>query len=137
MNPIAEETPTLPVIEENLTIEKRPVTTGKVVVRTRTSLEEVVVRESLTTEVLGVTRVPIGRVVESAPEVRQDGDVTVVPVLEERLVITKELVLREEIHIRRRVSAEQVSMPVTLRKQEVTVERNGDSLEPRKTEDTQ
>lgn len=45
-----------------------------------------------------------------APEIRTEGDVTIVPVLEEVLVVEKRLVLKEELHIRRRVAAETVEI---------------------------
>jgi stress response protein YsnF len=44
-------------------------------------------------------------------------------VLEEVLVVEKRLVLKEELHIRRRVETETVEVPVTLRKQRAVVER--------------
>jgi stress response protein YsnF len=46
-----------------------------------------------------------------------------VPVLEEVLVVTKQLVLKEELHIRRRVDTEVVEVPISLRKQRAIVER--------------
>ena len=47
----------------------------------------------------------------------------IVPVLEEVLVVQKQLVLKEELHIRRRVETEAVEVPVSLRKQRAIVER--------------
>jgi stress response protein YsnF len=44
-------------------------------------------------------------------------------VLEEILVVEKRLVLKEELHIRRRATTETAEVPVTLRKQRVVVER--------------
>ena len=49
--------------------------------------------------------------------------VTIVPVLEEVLFVEKRLVLKEELHIRRRVSSKTVEVPVTLRKERAVVER--------------
>jgi stress response protein YsnF len=46
-----------------------------------------------------------------------------VPVLEEVLVVEKRLVLKEELHIRRRATTETVEVPITLRKQRAVVER--------------
>ena len=60
---------------------------------------------------------------ESAPQIRTEGDVTIVPVLEEVLVVEKRLVLKEELHIRRRIITETVEVPVTLHKQRAIVER--------------
>lgn len=70
-----------------------------------------------------VTRVPVDRIVEIAPEIRTEGDLTIVSVLEEVLVVEKRLVLKEELHIRRRAATETAEVPVTLRKQRAVVER--------------
>ena len=70
-----------------------------------------------------VTRVPIDRIVETAPDVRTEGDVTIVSVVEEVLVVEKRLVVKEELHIRRRTVSETVEMPVTLRRQRAVIER--------------
>jgi len=58
-----------------------------------------------------------------APESRIEGDVMIVPVLEEVVVVKKQLVLKEELHITRRRIAERDSRTVTLRREEATVER--------------
>jgi stress response protein YsnF len=118
---VAEEI--IPVVEESATIGKREVVTGHVRVRTVTDTVEELTHASVQREDVEVTRVPIDRVVETAPEIRIDGDVTIVPVLEEVLVLKKRLVLKEELHIRRRVETEAVEVPVTLRKQRAVVER--------------
>jgi stress response protein YsnF len=51
--------------------------------------------------------------------------VTIIPVLEEVLVVEKRLVLKEEVHIRSTTSGEDVEVPVTLRRQRAVVERVG------------
>lgn len=43
------------------------------------------------------------------------------------MVIEKSLVLVEEIHIRRRTASESVQIPVTLRKEQASVERDSSS----------
>jgi stress response protein YsnF len=68
--------------------------------------------------------------VETPPAVRTDGDVVIVPILEEVLVVEKRLVLKEELHIRRQVNHEDVEVPVTLRKQRAVIERLGPDGEP-------
>jgi stress response protein YsnF len=112
----------IPLAEETATVGKRQVVTGRVRVRTVTETAEELVRANLQSDSVEVIRVPIDQVVDSAPEIRTDGDVTIVPVLEEVLVVTRQLVLKEELHIRRRVETEAVEMPVTLRKQRAVVE---------------
>jgi stress response protein YsnF len=113
----------LPLVEETATIHKREVVTGKVRVRTVTDTVEELAKATLQSDTIEVTRVPIDKVVETAPEIRTEGDLTIVPVLEEVIVVTKQLVLKEELHIRRRVETETVDVPVSLRKQRAIVER--------------
>jgi stress response protein YsnF len=113
----------LPLVEETATIHKREAVTGKVRVRTITDTAEELAKATLQSAAVEVTRVPIDQVVDTAPEIRTEGDVTIVPVLKEVLVVTKQLVLKEELHIRRRVETEVVEMPISLRKQRAIVER--------------
>jgi uncharacterized protein (TIGR02271 family) len=113
----------LPLLQEELHVNKRSVVTGKVRVRSLVEEVEDVARAALTEEHVEVTRIPIGREVETAPSVRTEGDVTIVPVMEEVLVVEKRLVLKEELHIRRSITREDVEVPVTLRKQRAVIER--------------
>jgi Domain of unknown function (DUF2382) len=113
----------LPLVEETATIHKREVVTGKVRVRTVTDTAEELAKATLHSDSVEVTRVPVDKVVETAPEIRTEGDLTIVPVLKEVLVVTKQLVLKEELHIRRRVETETVEVPVSLRRQRAIVER--------------
>jgi stress response protein YsnF len=101
----------------------RAVVTGRVRIRTVTETTEELAHADVQWEMVEVTRVHVDKVVEIAPEIRTDGDMTIVPVLEEVLVVEKRLVLKEELHIRRRAKTEAVEVPVTLRKQRAVVER--------------
>jgi stress response protein YsnF len=58
-----------------------------------------------------------------APSTRTEDGVTIIPVLEEVLVVEKRLVLKREIRIRKRSTSENVEIPVSLRKQRAKVER--------------
>ena len=111
------------LVEEEARIDKREVVTGRVRIRTRVEEAEETVRGTLDEEVVEVERVPVDRIVDAAPAVRQDGDVTIIPVMEEVLVVEKRLVLKEELHVRRRRTQESVEVPVTLRRERVEVER--------------
>src|SRR5215218_5922052 len=119
---MAEEV--IPLVEETASVGKRQVVTGRVRVQTVTATVEELAHADVQQETVEVTRVPIGKVVETAPEIRTDGDVTIVPVLEEVLVVEKRLVLKEELHIRRRIETETVEVPITLRKQRAIIERS-------------
>ena len=50
---------------------------------------------------------------------------TIIPVLEEILVVEKRLVLKEEVHVSQTTSGEDVEVPVMLRRQRAVVERIG------------
>jgi uncharacterized protein (TIGR02271 family) len=122
------ETVLIPLVEETARIEKRAVETGRVRVSTHTDMVEQVLRETLRSDAIGVTRVAVNRIIaegEVAPQVREEGGVTIIPVLEEVLVVEKRLVLKEEVHIRSTTSGEDVEVPVTLRRQRAVVERVG------------
>jgi len=123
--PHAEQaTTTVPVTEEQLEVSRRVVDTGRTL-RMRKHVEEQLVRaeDSVVHETVDVERVPIGRVLEAPVAVRQEGDVTVIPVVEERTVTRKELVLVEEIRLTRRREARPVSADLTLRRERVVIER--------------
>ena len=107
-------------------------------VRVSTFVEsfEEVVRESLKDETVEVTRVPINQPVTVLPEIRSENGLTIVPVLEEILVIEKQLVLKEEVHIRRNTSQQPFEVPVTIRKQRAVVERFDSADQPIPEENT-
>jgi stress response protein YsnF len=117
-------------VEERLITSKRVVETGRVKVKTIVEEQESLVREQLTRAVFDVERVAVNREVESAPPVREEGDTTIVSVVQEVLVVTKKLVVTEELRIRRRQIVEEHSQPVTLRTQRAIVEREGSGGEP-------
>jgi stress response protein YsnF len=90
----------IPLAEDVLRVSKRLVETGKVRISLTTETVEETVRETLRTRHAEVERVPIDREVSEVPQARQEGDVMIVPVVEEILVIERRLLLKEEIHLR-------------------------------------
>ena len=129
------EVEVIPLVEEQVRLEKRSISKRKVRVKTVFDSLEEVVRAYLKDESVEITRVPIGRAVDSAPEIRTEGDVTIIPVLQEVVVVEKRLVLTEELHIRRRTETETVEIPVTLRKQRVVIERSEDARDSTQNQD--
>jgi uncharacterized protein (TIGR02271 family) len=109
--------------EEQLRVSKREVERGRVVVRTRVEEREEIAEAALRQEDVTVERVPIGRTIEAAPPMREEDGVLIVPVLEERLVVMTELVLKEEIRITKKSRTEVVREPVRLRSERVEIER--------------
>jgi uncharacterized protein (TIGR02271 family) len=117
----------IPVVEERLEVSRERVETGRVRISKSVEAREVVVDDPLKRESVRVEHVPINQVVTGAvPQVREEGDVTVIPILEERVVTRTELVLVEEVRIHRDHSEYHDPQRVTLRKEVVAVERFGE-----------
>lgn len=114
--------PSVQLVEESVSVDKTRVTTGRVRVSTSTALVEERAQAVLSGARVEVTRVPVGREIDEVPSVRIDGDTTIIPVVEEVVIVEKRLVLVEEVHVTQILSSEEVSVPVTLRKQTATVE---------------
>ena len=113
----------IPVIQEQVGVNVERRLAGRVRVSVRTQTDESLVPVDLTQVDVAVERVPVNRAVDTAPEVVTRGDVTIIPVVEERLVVTRELYLREEIHVRRVEKTETVEVPATTRRQTARIER--------------
>ena len=111
------------LVEEQLEIGKREVERGRVVVRTRVEERDEVAEIELQQEDVSVERVPRGVPVETLPAVREEDGVLIIPVVEEQLVVTTRLILKEEIRITRRSRTELVREPVRLRSERVDIER--------------
>jgi uncharacterized protein (TIGR02271 family) len=121
----------IPVVEEQLEVSRERVETGRVRISKSVEAREVVVDDPLKRESVRVEHVPINQVVTGAvPQVREEGDVTVIPILEERVVTRTELVLVEEVRIHRDHSEYHDPQRVTLRKEVVAVERFGEDGRP-------
>ena len=114
----------IPVIAEEIALSRRAVETGAAArIRKVVHEEQVSVTEPMRRDSVEIIRKSIGREVDGPVEIRHDGDVTIYPVVMERLVTRKQLVLVEEIHVRRVPHVEHVSQDITLRREEAIVER--------------
>jgi stress response protein YsnF len=114
---------TIPIVEESISVSKRRRLTGRVRVSTKTEVYRAYAEAELDSNSVTVTRVPVGRIVDSLPPVRNEGATTIVPIVEERLVLVKQLFLAEELHIRQEVTRNTVRESVDLRRQHAVVER--------------
>jgi len=113
----------LPVISEELDVQKRKRTTGKVRVEKESIAHDETVSMPLTRERADVRRVVINRPVTAVPAVRREGDTIILPIVEEVPVVEKRLMLKEEIHVTRRRTTEQHEETVTVRKEQAAVRR--------------
>jgi len=116
------EKKTFPVMEEELQVGKRTVETGITRVSKKVRSIEQLIEEPLIKENVEVEHVAINRYIDAPVETRTEGDVIIIPVLEEVLVVEKKLRLKEEIHIRRRRETLRHSQKEVVRKEDVVVE---------------
>jgi len=118
-----EDSDVLRLFAEELAVIRETAETGRVRITRVTRTREQPIDELLMRESIEVERVPVDRNVDAMPKVRDDGETMVIPVVEERFVVERQLVLKEELHIRRVRSSERVRETVTLRYQEAEVTR--------------
>lgn len=119
----------IPVVEETATVSTRRVVSDRVRIAIQTEEMNHLLPTDLASVEVDVVRVPIDRRIETIPDVVTEGEVTIIPVVEERLVVTRELYLREEIHVRRIEHKETIDVPATTRRQTVQIERLPADLE--------
>jgi len=113
----------VPVLEETLNVRKQAVETGRVRVHKIVHEREAVIDEPLIREEVQIERVPINRRVDAPIPVRQEGDKTILSLVEEVLVVEKRLMLTEEIHISLKRVETREPQRVQLRREEAEIER--------------
>ena len=115
----------IPVVEEQIEISKREVETERLRLQKRVSEHEQTVDEPLFADEITIERVSINRFIDepTPARIRVEGETTVIPLFEERIVLQKRLLLREEVRITKRRIERRAPQTVTLRREEVTVER--------------
>ncbi|WP_434771029.1 YsnF/AvaK domain-containing protein [Pseudomonas entomophila] len=113
----------IPVLEEAASLSKRTVVTGITTVDKQVHSHEQVIRDTLRKEGASVERVVKGTPVDRdhPPQTRVEDGVTIIPVLEEVLVVEKRLVLKEELHIRPFVEDVPFQQTVSLRREDIVL----------------
>jgi uncharacterized protein (TIGR02271 family) len=114
----------IPVVSEELEVETHHVARGGVRVSTRVEIRDQTIEIPCVHEEVVVERVPVNTIVEGdAPQVTEEGDVLIIPVLEEVIVVEKRLMLREFVRVTKRRTTTTAQETVALRHQVVDVER--------------
>ena len=118
------ESAVIPVIQEELQVAKRVIETGTVRINKSVAEREEIVDEPLVREDFEIERLPVGKVIDKPMEVEYEGDTMLLPVMEEELVVEKRLILKEIIRVTRHKEKIHQPQRVTLRSEEVKVERS-------------
>ena len=103
--------------KEEIEIGKKTVETGthifsKEIVENRVNLEV-----ELADEEYQIERHAVHSEVDTMPQVRTEGDTTIIPVVKEVAVVVKKLMLVEEIHITRKVNLTAETVTETVREE--------------------
>jgi uncharacterized protein (TIGR02271 family) len=113
----------VPLHAEEVAVAKRRVVTGQVKIGKITRESEQLVEELLEHEHIEIERIAIGKQVDKAPAVREEGDTLIIPILEEIVVVERRLFLKEEIRVRRTREKQPYQKRVVVRKQEAVITR--------------
>ena len=111
------------LFEEEVSVSKRVVPTGRVQVSRITQRHEQLIDELLKRKQIEIERIPVDKPVDTMPFIREDEDTVVIPVVEEVVRVERRLLLKEEIRIQRVRATERFQESVALRKQEAVVTR--------------
>lgn len=119
-------TQVIPVVEEEVSVERVTENTGESVrVRIAVHEETQYVPVSDVLEELSVERVPVHRFVDQRAGPREEGAVLIIPVYETVAVVEQRLLLKEEVRIVRHRREIERQEEVVLRKETAIVERRG------------
>jgi len=120
---VAKDSGVLRLFAEDAAVSRQVLETGRVRVAKVTRTRDHLIDELLAHTRFEVNRVPIGRLIDTMPPIKEDGDLTIVPTVEETVVVERRLMLKEEIHIRRVLTNERYQQTVKLRYQTAEVTR--------------
>jgi uncharacterized protein (TIGR02271 family) len=122
----ADENRVIPVVQEQVTIGKRLVETGKVHISKKVTEDQTTISIPLVREEYDVERTPVNQVVDTPPPaMRYEGETAIIPVLREVLVVQKKFEVIEEIRITKRRTEHTDTQQISLRKEEVHINRSG------------
>lgn len=113
----------VPIVAEEIVVGKRGIERERVRVTTHTDVRDVDVDVVCGRDEVVVERVPIGRAIESLPEIRVERGTTIIPIVEEVAFVEKRLVLREELRVTKRRVEHVEHVQVRLERQRAEVSR--------------
>jgi len=118
-----DQTRVIPLIVEHAVVQKQRVESGRVRLHKSVRERQEIIDQLLYREEAQIEHVPVNRIVDQAEAPRNEGDTLIVPLMEQTLVVEKRLMLKEELRITKRQIEYHEPQRVTLRREEVQVER--------------
>jgi uncharacterized protein (TIGR02271 family) len=114
--------------EEELQLETQEYEAGSVRARKRVETDQVERVEPRSVEYGDFERAPVNDGDSGEIETLEDGSISI-PLFEERLVVSKELFVRERVILRKRTVTEQHRIEAELRKEQIEVEGDVETTE--------
>lgn len=114
----------IPIIEEQLRIDKKIIEKARYTFDKEVAEEQVELNIPLNHEHISIEKKEINQYVEVAPPaVRYEGVTMIISVLREEAVVVKKLMLVEELHVTRHSSEEMHSSTHTVRKEKIIINK--------------
>lgn len=117
-----EQTVRVPIHEERLHVSTQTVDLGEVRLHRHVDREPEIVTRAVERDELVVERVKLDRLIDAPVSTREEDGWLVVPIMEEVLVVTKQLVLTEEVRIGTRRVVEEQEVYEELRRERIEIE---------------
>ncbi|MDU3075976.1 MAG: DUF2382 domain-containing protein [Mixta calida] len=121
----AEQHEIIPLAEEQAEVTTTRVVDRRIRIHRSTTTAEKLLVTELWHEEVEIKHIAKNETIEEGyfPQVRQEGDVLIVPVIEEQVEIIRRHILKEEVHIHKLKKNEQFQQKVTLRSQEIEISK--------------
>lgn len=125
--PTGDEKLVVPLVDEYLEIKKHWEQTGEVIIRKSVESKTQSLPVDVQYEEVQIDRVPANRPLAYGEKTEPwwDGDVLVVPVVDEEIVVLKRQVLREELRIYKRRLSRRETVSDTVRSERIDIEPQG------------
>ncbi len=127
---MADEDHQIKAAEEQAVFGKRREVTGTVRVDIVTRTADQTVEGTLHSEDVDIRHVPVEHWVDGPVPPRQDGDTTIISLVEEVAVVERRLRVFEEIHLTRKSTTRTVQQQVPVRRQEAVIDRTTTAANP-------
>ncbi len=113
----------IPEIQEQLKVSKHNLTEHVTLTKTINETEERV-RLPLEHSEIDMQLIEVGKPIDSPPEIRIEGDTTIIPIVVEKLIVKKQLFLKAEMHVTKQQKSRVYEETHTLREENISVERS-------------
>ena len=124
---VKQETIVLPIINEEVVVDKQVVENGKILISKKILEEDFNTIMPVFREEVLIERIQLNSFVDGVPPItRVEGEKTIIPVLKE--VYVKRLLLVEELHITKQKTINNININEKIRRNEITVERHDNPL---------